>query len=144
MNIFIKRKIEGFEVSPPGAYSNLLGYQSVNVIDPTSQEFMRNFIIDDYYLTIYGVKLKNLYYSVQYTKKYADGRTIWYTEPLGLEEINDLLDQLEGLDRKTEHKLDVINSIKQEKVDKQIEEHDEKMRRLEKQVTPRLFRILQD
>ena len=103
---------ENFDVTVPSAYSNLLGYQSVNVIDPSYGEFIRNFVIDNYYLSIYGTKLENLLYSVQYTKKFVDGRTIWYTEALNLMQINELLDRLESLDRLTERKLDVINSMK--------------------------------
>lgn len=133
----ISKYIENFEVSPPGAYSNLLGYQSVNVIDPSFHEFTRNFVVDDYYLTIFGTKLENLKYSVQYNKKYADGRTIWYTEVLGLAQINGLLDYLEGLDRRTERKLDVINAIRQERVDEEIRAHDEKINKLSKQVSGR-------
>lgn len=114
---------EGFDVSPPGAYSNLLGYQSVNVIDPSYSEFIRNFIVDDYYLIVYGTKLKNLVFSVQDTKVYADGRTIWYTETLTLPQINELLDYFEGRDRQTERKLDVIEKARNAAVDLQ-EAHD--------------------
>jgi hypothetical protein len=132
--------IENFEVSVPSAYSNLLGYQSVNVIDPSYSEFMRNFIIDDYYLTIYGTKFDKLQYSVQYTKRYADGRTIWYTEILNLNQINDLFDNLESLDRLTEKKLEVINSVRENKVNKELKRKEKQIEREKKTLPIRLFR----
>jgi len=142
MNRFNNRRqlTENFEVSVPSAHSNLLGYQSVNVIDPSYSEFMRNFIIDDYYLTIYGTKLDNLKYSVQYTKRYADGRTIWYTEVLNLNQINDLFDRFESLDRLTERKMDIVDSVRSAKINEDIERKEENLKRVEKQLPVRLFR----
>jgi hypothetical protein len=137
---FFKKIREGFDVSPPGAFSNLLGYQSVNVIDPSYSEFMRNFIIGDYHLSVYGTKRENLIYSVQYTKVYADGRTYWYTEILNLDQINELLDRFEGLDRQTERKLDAIEAVKQAGVDRQITEYEEKINTLSKQIPPAKMR----
>ena len=131
---------ENFDVSVPGAHSNLLGYQSVNVIDPSYSEFMRNFVINDYYLTIYGTKLNNMKYSVQYTKKYADGRTIWYTEILNLNQINELFDYLESLDRLTERKLELINSVRQAKVDDEIERREKKLKHEYNTLPVRLYR----
>jgi hypothetical protein len=126
------------ESPSPSPYGNLLGYQSVNVIDPTYSQFQRNFVIDDYYLTIFGSKFDQMRYSVQYTKKYIDGRTIWYTEILGLIEINELLDRLENLDRLTEKKLDVINSVRQSEIDQQIESNkDAQLGKL----TPKFYRL---
>lgn len=142
MNNFNKfRQVhEGFDVSPPGAYSNLLGYQSVNVIDPSFSEFIRNFIVDDYYLIVYGTKLKNLVYSVQYTKVYADGRTIWYTEPLTLDQINELFDYLENQDRRTEKKLESIEAAKRAFVDLQIAADETTLKKFNKSAPVRLQR----
>ena len=124
---------------PPNPYSNLLGYQSVNVIDPSYMEFMRNFVVDDYYLSIYGTKLKDDLFSVQYTKKYADGRTIWYTETLSLKQINNLLEQLENSDRLTEYKMGVIESIRKnaQEADEALEA--QKRQEAEETLPTRLF-----
>jgi hypothetical protein len=141
MNKFSYRPhtIENFEVSVPGAYSNLLGYQSVNVIDPSYSEFVRNFIVDDYYLTVYGVKSGKMDYSVQYTKKYADGRTIWYTEILNINQINDLFDNLESLDRLTERKMEVVDSVRNATVEEEIKRREEKANQQRKQMSVRKF-----
>lgn len=120
--------------SMPNPYSNLLGYQSVNVIDPQYSEFMRNFIIDDYYLTIYGTKYKDKTFSVQYNKKYADGRTIWYTEILTLDQINELLSILENLDRVSEKNLTLLNSIRNADIEEQQMKDEEHMMNLIKDV----------
>ena len=91
--------------------SNLLGYQSVNVINPTEPTFQRTYVINTYYMTVYGRKLSDYptLYQVQYTKKYADGRTQWYTETLDLRAINDILDHFEIWARKTEDHLRLSN-----------------------------------
>jgi hypothetical protein len=101
---------------------------------------MRNFIVDDYYLSIYGTKVGDLQYSVQYNKKYADGRTIWYTEILNLNQINDLFDQLESLDRLTERKMAIIDSLKNSRVGREIKEKEEKLKRAERSLPTRLAR----
>lgn len=124
----------------PQPYGNLLGYQSVNVIDPSFGDFMRNFVIDDYYLTVYGTKHDNMHYRVQYTKKYADGRTIWYDEVLQLNQINELLDYLENLDRLTEQKMAMMDAIHQAKVDEQIKEHKDRILQLSKEIPPAKMR----
>lgn len=103
--------------SIPQPYGNLLGYQSINVIDPQFSEFARNFVIDDYYLTIYGTKYKDQIFQVQYNKKYADGRTTYYTEILNLTQINELLSILENLDRLSENNLSAISHINQNYID---------------------------
>lgn len=129
---------ETFEVPFPIPRSNLLGYQSVNVIDPSYSEFMRNFIVNDYYLTIYGSKFDKLRYSVQYTKRYVDGRTIWYTEIMTLNQINDLCDRLENLDRLTERKMEIIDSVRDAKINEEIERKGEQISRNSKQLPIRL------
>ena len=86
-----------------------LGRVSVNVIDPSVGEFARNFIIDNYYLTIYGRKLRDIVYDVQFTKKSITGETFFYRENLNLLQIHDLLDYFEQRDGDSENTWTAIN-----------------------------------
>ncbi len=108
--------------SIPSAQSHLLSYQLVNVIDPSYNKFIRNFIIDNYYLTIYGTKSNKLEYFVRYEKKYVDGRTVVYTEILDINRINALFDKLENLHHLTETKMEIIDNVRETKTNQEIKQ----------------------
>lgn len=89
-----------------------MNYQSANYIDPTFGSFSRDFIINNYYLTVFGTKVSDDLYEIQYIKKRPYGQTRFYTEFLNLTQINDLLDNLSQKDLETENRWSIIDGIR--------------------------------
>lgn len=70
-------------------------YYNINIIDPETSQFTRNFSTKHGHTSIYGIKLSNGLYHVQYGFRDHHDRLFAYSELLTLSQLNDMLSRLD-------------------------------------------------